>query len=68
MLVMRPRIGGMHLYIVLELQRLRQEDCEVEANLGHVARPCLRKKKKKFESQQDGSVGIGICYQPELDI
>lgn len=65
MLVMRPRIGAMYLYIVLELQRLGQEDREVEANLGHVARPYF--KKKKFESHQDGSVGIGVCRQPELD-
>jgi hypothetical protein len=28
-------------------QRLRQEDCEFEASLDYMARPCKRKKQQK---------------------
>jgi hypothetical protein len=31
----------------LELQRLKQEDPEVEASLAHIARPCQKKKGRE---------------------
>jgi hypothetical protein len=31
---------------------LRQEICELEASLNYIARPCLKRKRKKEEQQQ----------------
>jgi hypothetical protein len=33
--------------IIPAFRRLRQEDCKFKANLGNIARPCLRRKKEK---------------------
>jgi hypothetical protein len=33
-----------HTYVILVLERLKQEDGEVKANLGYIVRPFLEKK------------------------
>lgn len=40
---------------------LKQEDYEFKTNLGHIMRPCL-KKKKNIKGRQIGSVGKGADH------
>jgi hypothetical protein len=39
--------GLIYIYIWYNTQRLRQEDCEFEANLGYTVRPGLQKPKER---------------------
>jgi hypothetical protein len=41
------------------LWRLKQEDREWQANLGYIARPCLKKKKKKKKQHREPTLGCG---------
>jgi hypothetical protein len=48
-------------------QRLRQENCEFEENMGNITRFCLKKKKEKKEkktiySELDGCEISTLCY------
>jgi hypothetical protein len=39
----------MVLTCIPELGRQRQEDCKFKGSLGHLVRPCLKKKKNRWE-------------------
>jgi hypothetical protein len=50
--------------VIPVLKRLRQEDCEFEAILGYLARPCFKKPPKpKIEYEQHAQV---VNFQWEL--
>jgi hypothetical protein len=40
-----------YMSIIPALGRLRQEDHELEASLGYIVRPCLKKRKRKKSEQ-----------------
>lgn len=41
-----------HTLMILTLERLRQENREVWASLGYIAKPCLQKEKRKKEKKE----------------
>jgi hypothetical protein len=42
------RPGGVAMPVILAVRRLKQEDCEFEANLGYIVRLCPKKTKPKY--------------------
>jgi hypothetical protein len=51
------------LFVIQALRRLRKEDLEFKDSLGYIVRPCLQRKKKKKERNENksGSYGISVC-------
>jgi hypothetical protein len=41
------------MLIIPALRRLRQEDLKFEDCLGHIGRPCLKKKKERKEGRKE---------------
>jgi hypothetical protein len=37
--------------VVSGLRRLKQEDISVEASLGRIVKPCLKKKESKYDAE-----------------
>jgi hypothetical protein len=47
--LLKSQISGVVLLpVILAVGRLRQEDCEFKISKDYIARPCLKRRKKKF--------------------
>jgi hypothetical protein len=44
------------------LKRLRQESCELKANLGYIVRPCLKKAKQTKEREKEMYTCVKTSY------
>jgi hypothetical protein len=43
--------------VISALRMLRQEDCELQANLDYIVRPCQKKKERQREKEEGRKKG-----------
>jgi hypothetical protein len=56
-----------HTFVIPALRRLRQEDCELQARLSYIARPCLKNKptQKVFFSVKSFLILLGKIHSSD---
>jgi hypothetical protein len=49
----------LYMPVILPLRKLRQEDCEFQASLGYIMRPCVKKKITSVQSSPKKKSHLG---------